>query len=263
METGSRKMKTRKGPGPVSNFQFSDSRGSRVARGRKLYEGKWKILYETQDPGLLIQRFKDTAMVRPIPRRAKLPRRGAMKNQISAALFALLQKNGISSHFVEVVGKTDMLVRRLEMIRLEVVLRNIAAGTLATRLGLEVGTALPAPVLEFYYKSDALGDPMLNEDHVRALGLATSEELKVIRETTLRANGILLPFFAEREILLADFKVEFGRHRGALLLGDDLTPDGCRFWDRTTRENLGKDRGRRSPAREAVAYREIFQRVCT
>ena len=255
-------MKTRRGAGRVSSFQFPTSRGSRVARGRKLYEGKWKILYETRDPGFLIQRFKDTPMVGPIPPRATLPRRGAMKNQISAALFTLLQKNGIPSHFVEVVGEREMLVRRLEMIRLEVVLRNIVAGSLVKRLGMEVGTALPAPVLEIYYKSDALGDPLLNEDHVRSLGLATSEELKAIRETTLRANGILLPFFVEREILLADFKVEFGRHRGALMLGDDLTPDGCRFWDRTTRENLGKDRGRRSPAREAAAYHEIFRRVC-
>ncbi|HSD50725.1 MAG TPA: phosphoribosylaminoimidazolesuccinocarboxamide synthase [Candidatus Methylomirabilis sp.] len=255
-------MKGRKGPRPVSSFQFPISRSARVARGRKLYEGKWKILYETRDPGLLIQWFKDTPMVGPISPRAKLPRRGAMKNQISAALFTLLQKNGIPSHFVEVMGEREMLVRRLEMIRLEVVLRNIAAGSLAKRLGIEVGTALPAPVLEYYYKSDALGDPLLNGDHVRALGLATPEELKAIRETTLRANGILLPFFAEREILLADFKVEFGRHKGALMLGDDLTPDGCRFWDRTTRGSLGKDRGRRSPAREAAAYREIFQRVC-
>src|SRR3990172_3134758 len=162
MEIGSPSMKTRRGARPASSYQFPISRGSRVARGRKLYEGKWKILYETQDPGLLIQRFKDAPMVGPIPPRAKLPRRGAMKNQISAALFALLQKNGISSHFVEVVGARDMLVRRLEMIRLEVVLRNIAAGSLAKRLGMEVGTPLPAPVLELFYKSDALGDPLLN-----------------------------------------------------------------------------------------------------
>ncbi|MEK7204819.1 MAG: phosphoribosylaminoimidazolesuccinocarboxamide synthase [candidate division NC10 bacterium] len=263
MEPGSPNKKTRKGAGSVSSSPLPGSRGHVLQRGRKLYEGKWKILYETQDPGFLIQRFKDAPMVGPTPPRAKLPRRGAMKNQISAALFALLQKNGIPSHFVEVVGERDMLVRRLEMIRLEVVLRNIAAGSLAKRLGMEVGTPLPAPVLEFSYKSDALGDPLLNEDHVRTLGLATTEDLKAIRETTLRANGILLPFFAEREILLADFKVEFGRYKGGLLLGDDLTPDGCRFWDRTTRENLGKDRGRRSPAREAAAYHEIFRRVCT
>jgi len=230
---------------------------------RKIYQGKWKVLYETQDPALLILRFKDVPMLPPAVPRAKVPRRGAMKNQISAALFALLQKNGIPTHLVETLGERDMLVRRLEMIRLEVVLRNIAAGTLAKRLGMEVGTTLPAPVLEFYYKSDALGDPLLNEYHVRALGLASSEELRAIRETTFRANGVLLPFFAEREILLADFKLEFGRHRGALLVGDELTPDGCRFWDRATRENLGKDRLRRSPAREAAAYQEIFRRVCS
>ena len=233
-----------------------------MERGRKIYEGKWKILYETSDPGLLILRFKDVPTLPPAARRLKVPRRGAMKNQISAALFALLQKNGIPTHFVEVLGEREVLVRRLEMIRLEVVLRNIAAGTLAKRLGMEVGTTLPAPVLEFYYKSDALGDPLLNEYHVRALGLASSEEIKAIRETTFRANGVLLPFFVEREILLADFKLEFGRHKGALLVGDELTPDGCRFWDRTTRENLGKDRTRRSAAREAAAYQEIFRRVC-
>ncbi len=234
-----------------------------MQRGRKIYEGKWKVIYETQDPALLILRFKDVPMLPSATRRVKVPRRGAMKNQISATLFALFLKNGIPTHFVEVLGERDMLVRRLEMIRLEVVLRNIAAGTLAKRLGMEVGTTLPAPVLEFYYKSDALGDPLLNEYHVRALGLASSEELRIIRETTFRANGMLLPFFAEREILLADFKLEFGRHKGALLVGDELTPDGCRFWDRTTRENLGKDRRRRSPAREAAAYQEIFRRLCS
>ena len=234
-----------------------------MERGRKIYEGKWKILYETGDSALLIQRFKDVPMLAGSTPPVKVPRRGAMKNQISAALFTLLQHNGIPTHFIEIVGNRDMLVRRLEMIRLEVVLRNIAAGSLAKRLGMEVGTPLPVPVLEFYYKSDALGDPLLNQDHVRALGLASSEELLTIRETTLRANAVLLPFFAEREILLADFKLEFGRHKGAVLVADELTPDGCRFWDRTSRENLGKVRARRSLAREASVYHEIFRRVCS
>lgn len=260
METG--RKKTRHGTGSISNFRFPVSNDRARQRGRKLYEGKWKILYETADPALLIQRFKDAPSAGRRASAATLPGRGAMKNQISAALFRLLQKNGIPTHFVEVLGERDMLVRRLEMIRLEVVLRNIAAGSLARRLGMEVGTTLPAPVLEFSYKSDALGDPLLNEDHVRALGLASSEELRTLRETAFRVNGILLPFFAEREILLADFKLEFGRHKGALLVGDDLTPDGCRFWDRITRERLGKDRAHRSPAREAAAYQEIFRRVC-
>lgn len=231
-------------------------------RGRKLYEGKWKILYETRDPALLIQQFKDAPTFAAQSVRRDLPKRGSMKNQISAALFGLLQKNGIPTHFVEALGGREMLVRRLEMIRLEVVVRDIAAGSLAKRLGMEVGTPLPVPVLECYYKSDALGDPLLNEDHVRVLGLASLEELRVIRQMAFRANSILLPFFAEREILLADFKLEFGRQKGGLMLGDELTPDGCRFWDRTTRESLGKDRARRSAKGEAAAYQEIFRRVC-
>ncbi len=257
-----RRKRTRGAVAPVSGFQSPVSEG-RPRPGRKIYEGKWKILYETRDPGLLIQRFKDAPTLTRGTPRVRLARRGAMKNQISVALFTLLQKNGIPTHFVEMWGDRDMLVRRLEMIRLEVVLRNIAAGSLARRLGLEVGTTLPMPVLEFYYKSDALGDPLLNEYHVRALGLASADELRAIRDVTFRANGVLLPFFAEREILLADFKLEFGRQKGALLVGDELTPDGCRFWDRTTRKDLGKDRARRSPAREAAAYQEIFRRVCT
>ncbi len=231
-------------------------------RRRKLYEGKWKILYETQDPTRLVQEFKDTPAFGRGRSGAPLPHRGAMKNQISASLFRLLHAGGIPTHFLEVLGEREMLVRRLEMIRLEVVLRNIVAGSLAKRLGMAVGTTLPAPVLEYYYKSDALGDPLLNDSHVLALGLASPEELRSIREMTERVNGQLLSFFAEREILVADFKLEFGRHHGSLMLGDDLTPDGCRFWDRTTRQSLGKDRTRRSPAREAAAYEEIFRRVC-
>jgi phosphoribosylaminoimidazole-succinocarboxamide synthase len=220
-----------------------------VSRGRKLYEGKWKILFETDHPGRLIQRFKDAPTFAAPPAARTLPRRGAMKNQIAASLFGLLQKNGIPTHFLEVLSARDMLVRRLEMIRLEIVVRNVVAGSLAKRLGMEVGSAL--------------GDPFVNDFHVSALGLASSEELKAIREMAFRANGILLPFFAEREILLVDFKLEFGRRDGRLMVGDELTPDGCRFWDRSTRERLGKDRTRRSPAREAATYREVFQRICS
>jgi len=234
-----------------------------VERGRKLYEGKWKILFETTDPGRLVLRFKDVPAFDRASARPKLPRRGVMKTQIAATLFTLLQQQGIPTHFLEVVGDRDMLVRRLEMIRLEVVLRNVVAGSLAKRLGMEVGSPLPAPILEWYYKSDALGDPLLNDAHVSALGLASVEELKAIREMTFRANGILLPFFAEREIMLVDFKLEYGRQAGRLMLGDELTPDGCRFWDRATRERLGKDRARRSPAREAAAYQEVFRRICS
>ncbi len=231
-------------------------------RRRKLYEGKWKILFETDDPARLILRFKDVPAFDRKDARPKLARRGAMKNRIAATLFGLLQQHGIPTHFLESLGEREMLVRRLEMIRLEVVLRNIVAGSLAKRLGMEEGTPLPVPVLEYSYKSDALGDPLVNETHIQALGLASPEELKAIRDMAFRANGILLPFFAEREILLVDFKLEFGRQGGRLMLADELTPDGCRFWDRTTRERLGKDRARRSPKREAETYHEVFRRIC-
>ena len=232
-----------------------------LAPGRKLYEGKWKILFETGDPARLIQRFKDVpAFDRSGVRR--VPGRGAMKNQITTRLFQVLHDSGVPTHFLAVAGERDMAVRRLEMIRLEVVLRNVVAGSLTKRLGMEEGTPLPLPVFEYYYKSDALGDPFVNETHVATLGLASSEELKAIREMTFRANGILLPFFTEREILLVDLKLEFGRHAGQLMVGDDLTPDSCRFWDQATRARLGKDRRFRSPAREAAAYTEIFRRIC-
>jgi phosphoribosylaminoimidazole-succinocarboxamide synthase len=234
----------------------------REARGRLVYEGKWKLLCEAADRDHLILAFKDAPRFRRGGKPAQVPGRGMLKATITARLFQVLQAQGIPTHFVAVAGERELLVRRLEMVRLEVVVRNVVAGSLAARLGMAVGTALPAPVVEWYYKSDALGDPLLNDSHVFALGLATAGELKTIRETALRANRALLPFFAEREILLADFKLEFGRHHGSLLVGDELTPDGCRFWDKATREQLGSPRPRPSPAREAAAYQEIYRRVC-
>ncbi len=231
-----------------------------VTPGRKLYEGKWKVLFETGDPGRLIQRFKDVPAFDRGARR--VPGRGAMKNGIAARLFEVLHASGIPTHYLERTGERDMAVRRLEMIRLEVVLRNVVAGTLTKRLGMEEGSPLPLPVFELYYKSDALDDPFVNETHVAALGLASTKELKAIRDMTFRANAILLPFFTEREIQLVDLKLEFGRHGGQVLIGDDITPDSCRFWDQATRARLGKDRRYRSAAREAAAYAEIYRRVC-
>ncbi len=237
------------------------SRAMRAERGRQLYEGKWKLLYEAADRDRLILRFKDVPSYRRAGRPTRVPGRGALKASITARLFTELQGQGIPTHFLEHLEEREILVRRLEMLRLEVVLRNMVAGSLAARLGMEVGTPLPAPVLEFYYKSDALGDPLVNESHIFALGLATGGELRTVRDTALRANRVLLPYFAEREILLADFKLEFGRHHGTLMVGDELTPDGCRFWDRATRTRLGKER-RLSPAQEAARYQQLYTRIC-
>jgi phosphoribosylaminoimidazole-succinocarboxamide synthase len=233
-----------------------------VEKLRKLYEGKAKILYETADPELLIQHFKDDATAFNAAKRGTIVQKGILNNQISTRVFKYLEGHGIPTHYVRTLSDRDMLVRRLEIVLIEVVVRNTVAGSLAKRLGLEEGTPLQSPVLEFYYKSDALGDPMINDDHIRLLGLATPAEVQAIREQAMKINATLLPFFAQRDILLVDFKVEFGRHRGRLLLGDEITPDGCRLWDRTTREKMDKDRFRRDLGRVEEAYQEVHRRVC-
>jgi phosphoribosylaminoimidazole-succinocarboxamide synthase len=233
-----------------------------VEKLRKLYEGKAKILYETADPELLIQHFKDDATAFNAAKRGTIVQKGILNNQISARVFEYLEGHGIPTHYVRTLSDRDMLVRRLEIVLIEVVVRNTVAGSLAKRLGLEEGTPLQSPVLEFYYKSDALGDPMINEDHIRLLGLAPPAEVQGIREQAMKINATLLPFFAQRDILLVDFKVEFGRHHGRLLLGDEITPDGCRLWDRTTREKMDKDRFRRDLGRVEEAYQEVHRRIC-
>ena len=229
---------------------------------RKLYEGKAKILYETADHDLLIQHFKDDATAFNAAKRGTILRKGVLNNQISTRVFQHLEGQGIPTHFVRSLSDRDMLVRRLEIILIEVVVRNTVAGSLAKRLGLEEGTPLPSPILEFYYKSDALGDPMINDDHIRFLGLASPAEVQAIREQALKINAALLQFLAQRDILLVDFKVEFGRHHGRMLLGDEITPDGCRLWDRSTREKMDKDRFRRDLGRVEEAYQEVHRRVC-
>jgi phosphoribosylaminoimidazole-succinocarboxamide synthase len=233
-----------------------------VEKLRKLYEGKAKILYETLDPDLLIQHFKDDATAFNAAKRGTILQKGLLNNQISARVFEHLEALGIPTHYVRTLSERDMLVRRLEIVLIEVVVRNTVAGSLAKRLGLEEGTPLQSPVLEFYYKSDALGDPMINDDHIRVLGLASPAEVHAIREQAMRINAALLQFFAKRDILLVDFKVEFGRHQGRLLLGDEITPDGCRLWDRATREKMDKDRFRRDLGRVEEAYQEVHRRVC-
>jgi phosphoribosylaminoimidazole-succinocarboxamide synthase len=228
---------------------------------RKLYDGKAKAVYETADPDLLVIRFKDEA---PGRRRGRSPRppfpKGVYNCSISAALFRHLEARGVPTHFVRILSDRDLLVRRLLIIPIEVVIRNIVAGSLARRLGLEEGQRLDAPVLEFYYKSDALGDPMINESHVRVMGIATPEEVQQIKETALRINGHLLRYVEQRGLLLVDFKVEFGRRSGSVLLGDEITPDGCRFWEGTARRPAG-DRRRRTLGRSARAYRELSRRI--
>lgn len=232
---------------------------------RKIYEGKAKILYETQDPDLLIQYFKDDATAFNAQKRGTIVNKGIYNNRISSWLFRLLEGYGVSTHFVDMLSERDMLVKRLEILPVEVVVRNIIAGSLAIRFGVEEGMELKIPILEFYYKNDALGDPMINEDHIRALGIASSEEIEQVRAVAFRVNDILLKFFDDRRILLVDFKLEFGRHKsasGGLLVGDEITPDGCRLWDKDTLEKMDKDRFRRDMDRIEEAYQEVCRRVC-
>ncbi len=227
----------------------------------KIYEGKAKVLYSTEDPNLIIQYFKDEATAFDGKKKGIIQGKGVLNNKISSRIFKYLEERGIKTHFVEILSDREMLVKQLKIIPIEVVVRNIAAGSLAKRMGVEEGTPLKETVLEFYYKSDALGDPMINEYHVKAFGLAGADEFRRIEVLALKINKFLSDFFDERGIMLVDFKLEFGAHQGKILLGDEITPDGCRLWDKTTKEKMDKDRFRRDLGKVEEAYQEVLRKV--
>ncbi|ACX51471.1 phosphoribosylaminoimidazole-succinocarboxamide synthase [Ammonifex degensii KC4] len=227
-----------------------------------LYEGKAKRIYRTDDPGKYLVEFKDEATAFDGKKRGIIEGKGVYNNLISAYFFKLLEKEGIPTHYLETISDREMLVRAVTIVPLEVVVRNVVAGSLSKRLGLPEGTALPAPIVEFYYKRDDLGDPMLNCSHIQVLGLATEEELKTMRELALRTNEVLRRHLEEKGLLLVDFKLEFGRTaEGTIILADEISPDTCRFWDRATTERLDKDRFRRDLGGVAEAYAEVWRRL--
>jgi phosphoribosylaminoimidazole-succinocarboxamide synthase len=226
-----------------------------------IYEGKAKKLYTTDDPDLLIQYFKDDATAFNAKKRGTIEEKGILNNRMSEIFFGLVEKEGVRTHFVKRLSDREMLVKRLEIIPVETVVRNLVAGSLAKRLGLEEGRELPRPIVEYYYKSDPLDDPMIIEDHIYAFGFATEPELSKIRVMALRVNDVIRRFLDARGILLVDAKFEFGRHKGEILLGDEICPDTCRFWDKATREKLDKDRFRRDLGNVEGAYREMMARV--
>lgn len=232
-----------------------------MEKGKKIYEGKAKILYETEDPELLLVEYKDEATAFDGKKRGVIQEKGVYNNRLSALFFEYLGQNGIPTHFVRLLSEREMLVRRLEIIKVEVVVRNVVAGSLSKRLGLPEGTPLDEPVLEHYYKSDELGDPLINEYHIRALKLATPEEMNEVARLALRINELLRTFLAPKELDLVDFKLEFGRAQGKILLGDEISPDTCRFWDSRTGERLDKDRFRRDLGGVEEAYQEVLRRV--
>jgi len=226
-----------------------------------LYEGKAKKIFETQDPQLRIMEFKDDATAFNGQKKGSIHDKGKINNKVSAALFELLESSGVKTHFVKILNDRNMLVKAVEIIPLEVIVRNIVAGSMAKRFGIEEGKRLHEPVLEFSYKNDELGDPMMNRYHALALGLATREEIDYIEKTSLKVNEILRDFFASKDILLVDFKLEYGRFGDEILLADEISPDTCRFWDAKTMKKLDKDRFRRDLGDIEQAYLEILERI--
>ena len=229
----------------------------------KLYEGKAKILYKTSDPDLFIQYFKDDASAFDGKKKGTIVDKGVMNNHMSSRIFEYLEENGVKTHFVKNLNDREMLVKNLDIIPVEVVLRNVAAGSLCKRLGIEEGRVFEEqPILEFFYKSDPLGDPMINECHVDIFGWATKEEVEILKLEGLKINKLMVEFFKERKIRLVDFKVEFGRHKGQVLLGDEISPDGCRLWDWETNEKMDKDRFRFNLGSVEEKYQEVYDLIC-
>ncbi len=235
-------------------------------RGELLYEGKAKQVYRTADPHLLIQHFKDDATAFNAQKRGTIVSKGIVNNRISEVLFGVLEREGIATHFVERLSDRDMLVRACEIVKIEMVTRNVVAGSLATRLGRPEGEVLPEPILEHYLKDDALGDPLVNDWHIGFLHLATPAELAAINALALRVNAILRRYLDARDIVLVDFKLEFGRHRDGqserLLVADEIGPDTCRLWDKSSGRKLDKDRFRRDLGGVEEAYQEAARRIC-
>ncbi len=225
------------------------------------YEGKAKKVYATSDPDLVIVYFKDDATAFNARKRGTIEDKGIINNRMSELFFNLLVREGVATHFVRRLSDREMLCKRLNIIPVETVVRNVVAGSMAKRLGRVEGEPLPYPIVEYYYKSDALDDPMIIADHAIAFGWATPDELGQINELARRTNEVLLRFLDQRNIVLVDFKLEFGRFHGRVLLGDEICPDTCRFWDKATREKLDKDRFRRDLGGIEEAYQEMLRRV--
>jgi phosphoribosylaminoimidazole-succinocarboxamide synthase len=234
-------------------------------RRRRIYEGKAKILYEGPEPGTLIQHFKDDATAFNNQKRDKIEGKGVLNNRISEYLFLKLGEIGVPTHFIKRMNMREQLVREVEIIPLEVVIRNVAAGSLATRLGLEEGTPLPRSIIEFYYKSDELGDPMVSEEHITAFNWAAPQEIDDVMSVALRINDFLSGLFLGIGIRLVDFKCEFGRlwenDVMRIVLADEISPDCCRLWDIETNNKLDKDRFRRDLGGLVEAYQEVARRL--
>jgi phosphoribosylaminoimidazole-succinocarboxamide synthase len=227
-----------------------------------LYEGKAKKVFATDKPDQVVQYFKDDATAFNALKRGTIVGKGVVNNKVSERLFRLLEQAGVPTHFVERLSDRELLTKKVTIVPVEVVVRNVVAGSLAMRLGLEEGDPIEPAIVEWYYKNDALGDPLIADEHIRLLKLATPEQMTEIKRLALEVNNLLQPFFRERQMILVDFKLEFGLHNGKLILADEISPDTCRFWDQTTKESMDKDRFRKDLGKIEEAYWEVLKRVC-
>ncbi len=228
----------------------------------QLYEGKAKKVFKTSDDALYMVEYKDDATAFNGEKRGTIEGKGVINNKVSAMLFRELEKDGVETHLVEYIDDTHQLVKRVEIVLLEVICRNVIAGSLAKRVGREEGEVLPKPILEFSYKNDDLGDPMINRYHATALGIATDEEIDDIVAQAFKINELLKDIFDKANLVLVDFKLEFGRTPdGKIILADEISPDTCRLWDKDTHEKLDKDRFRRDLGGVEEAYIEVYNRL--
>ena len=232
-----------------------------MIKQEQIYEGKAKKVYATDDPKIVIVDYKDDATAFNGLKKGTISGKGVVNNKVSNHFFRLLEKEGIPTHYVEQLSDRETAVRRVEIVPVEVIVRNRAAGSFSKRMGVAEGTAFACPILEYSYKNDELGDPFINSYYIRALNLATDEEMEWVKTYSFRVNDILTAYLDDLGIELIDFKLEFGRYDGTVILADEISPDTCRFWDKTTGKKLDKDRFRRDLGDVEEAYREIIRRL--
>lgn len=233
-----------------------------MEKKEQLYEGKAKKVFATEDPNLVIVSYKDDATAFNGLKKGTIAGKGVVNNRMTNYMFRLLEKAGVPTHYVEELNDRETVVKKVSIVPLEVIVRNTAAGSFSKRMGVEEGTALKCPILEFSYKNDDLGDPFINDYYALALGLATKEEIDLIAKYTFMVNDFMVDFFKKLNIDLIDFKIEFGKTPdGRIILADEISPDTCRFWDSTTHEKLDKDRFRRDMGGVEDAYAEMMKRI--
>lgn len=232
-----------------------------MADGELLYEGKAKQIFSTDNEREYLMKYKDDATAFDGQKKGTIQNKGIVNNRVSNLLFGLLEKEGVETHLIKQIDDRNSLVKSLKIIPVEVVVRNVIAGSLSNRVGQEEGIPLNSPIIELYYKDDELHDPMINEYHARVLGWATDAQLKDMDRQALKINEVLKTFFDQIGIILVDFKLEFGIYEGRVILGDEISPDTCRLWDKVSLEKLDKDRFRRDLGKEEEAYQEVVKRI--